>query len=61
MRLGCCVAVAVTVADGYGSSSDWIPSLGTSICCRCGPKKTKKTKKKASLDVRCQFSLVTVP
>ena len=23
-------------------SSDWTPSLGTSICLRCGPKKTNK-------------------
>ena len=38
MRLGSCVAVAQ--ASGY--SSDWTPSLGTSICCRCGPKKTEK-------------------
>ena len=25
-------------------SSDWIPSLGNSICRRCGPKKQKKNK-----------------
>ena len=24
------------------SCSDWIPSLGTSVCCRFGPKKPKK-------------------
>ena len=30
---------------GWGSySSDWTPSLGTSICLGCGPKKTKKKK-----------------
>ena len=33
------VAVAVEKAGGY--SSDWTPSLGTSIRCQCGPKKTK--------------------
>ena len=32
----------VAVAGNYSSNST--PSLGTSICCGCGPKKTKKTK-----------------
>ena len=27
-------------------SSDWTPSLGISICCKCGPKKQKKKRKK---------------
>ena len=37
--------VAVAVASNY--SSDWTPSLGTSIRLGCGPKKTKqKTKNK---------------
>ena len=44
------VAVAVAVAYAYGYNSDATPSLGTSICHRCGLKKTnkqtKKTKKK---------------
>ena len=31
-------------ARGY--SSDLTPSLGISICCRCGPKKAKKKNKK---------------
>ena len=34
MGLRTCVAVAVEY------SSDWTPSLGASICCGCGPKKT---------------------
>ena len=39
------VAVAAASAGGY--SSDSTPSLaGTSICCGCGPKKTKGQKKK---------------
>ena len=39
--LGFCVAVAVAVAVAQASScsSDWTPSLGTSICCGCSPKK----------------------
>ena len=37
MRLGSHVAVAV--AGSY--SSDSTPSLGTSICCGCGPEKQK--------------------
>ena len=37
--------VAVVVVQGCSYSSDSIPSLGTSIWCECGPKKTKnKTK-----------------
>ena len=28
-----------------GCSSDLTPSLGTSICCKCGTKKVKKKKK----------------
>ena len=39
------VAMAVAWADGY--SSDLTPSLGTSICCRCGHKKKKKKKQEA--------------
>jgi len=41
-RLGSRVAVAVAVAEAGGYSSDWTPSLGTSMCCRCGPQKTKR-------------------
>ena len=37
-----CVVVAVAVAGSY--SSDSTPSLGTSICCGCGPKKKNKNK-----------------
>ena len=44
MWLGSHIAVAVMEAGSY--SSDSTPSLGTSICCRCGPKKAKKKKKK---------------
>ena len=44
IRLGSLIAVAVTQAGGY--SSDLNPSLGTSICHRCGPKKVKRQKRK---------------
>ena len=37
--LGSGVAVAVAVASSY--SSDSTPRLGSSICCRCSPKKEK--------------------
>ena len=40
MQLRCCVAVAVVLAGSC--SSDSTPSLGTSICHGCGPKKRKK-------------------
>jgi len=37
--------VAVAVTEAGSCSSDLTPSLGTSICCRCGSKKEKKKKK----------------
>ena len=30
----------------------WTPSLGTSTCCRCGPKKTKRKKQKRKRKIR---------
>ena len=45
--LGSGIAVAMTLARGH--SSDLTPRLGTSICHRCGPKKTKKKRKIFSL------------
>ena len=42
-RLGFFIAAAVAWASGY--SSDSTPSLGTSICHRCGPKKDPPPKK----------------
>ena len=44
MRLESCVAVVRVSAGGY--SSDWTPSLETSICRGNGSRKGKKTKKK---------------
>ena len=49
-QLGSRIAVAMAKAGGY--SSNWTPSLGISICCRWGPKKTKKKR---------QLSRWTVP
>ena len=34
-------------------NSIWIPSLGISICCGCGPKKGKK-KKKSPVNIECK-------
>ena len=42
-QLGSRVAVTLVQAGGY--SSHLTPSLGISICCRCGPKQTKKKRK----------------
>ena len=42
-RLGSHVAVALVQASNY--SSDSPPSLGTAICHRCSPKKTKRPQK----------------
>ena len=44
MSLGSGFAVAVAQAGSY--SSDLTPSLGTSICCTCSPKKQTKKKPK---------------
>ena len=44
MRLRSGVAVAVVQASSC--SLDWTPSLGSSICRGCGPKRTKDKKKK---------------
>ena len=41
-RIWCCCGCGVAA----GHSSDRTPSLGTSMCCWCGPKKTKKKKAK---------------
>ena len=41
-RLVSGIAVPVMQASGY--SSNLTPSLGTSMCRRCDPKKTKKKK-----------------
>ena len=49
MRLGSCVVVAL--AQASRNSSDQTPSLGSSICHGCGPKKkTKRQKEKKNRD-----------
>ena len=52
--LGVCLGSGLAVAVVYvgGCSSNSTPTLGTSICYRCSPKKTKKKKKKAFSGVR---------
>ena len=52
-QLGSCMAVAVVQAGSC--SSDSTPSLGTSVCHGCGPKKIKKKKEDTSPDFR-EFS-----
>ena len=44
MQLGSCVAMAVVWVGSCSSSST--PSLGTSICCGCSPKKQKIKKER---------------
>ena len=61
MRLGSCIVVAVVQAGCFSSNST--PSLGTSICCRCGPKKTHKILSwflKAACPAHCQSREVLV-
>ena len=36
--------VAVAVVEASSCSSEWTPSLGTSICHGCGPEKKKEKK-----------------
>ena len=38
------LALLVALEQAGGRSSDSAPKLGTSICCRCSPKKKKKKK-----------------
>ena len=45
-QLRCCIAVAV--AQAGSCNSDSTPSLGTSICHGCSPKRQKKKRKKKS-------------
>jgi len=49
MWLGSCVAMAMALAGSC--SSKLTPSLGTSICCRCGPKKKKKKKREREREI----------
>ena len=46
------VAVAVAAAGAWASSysSNSVPSLGTSICRECSPKKQKKKKRSINSD-----------
>ena len=48
MRLGSGFAVAV--AQASSCSSNLTPSLGTSICHKCGPKKKGKKKREVKRD-----------
>ena len=50
MWLGTRLAVAVAEALSY--SSYWTPSLGTSICHGCGPKKQKDPSPKKRKEIR---------
>ena len=44
--------VAVSCSIGGSCSSDWTPSLGTSICQGYGPKKKKEERKQESKKAR---------
>ena len=48
-RAGLGSGIAVAVAEASSYRSNLVPSLETSICCRCNPKKQKtKTKTKTN-------------
>ena len=57
MRLGSGVAVAVVYAGSC--CSDSTPSLGTSIYPECGPKKTKRPKKRKDSATVSRKTVVT--
>ena len=51
--------VAVAVVQAGSCSSDLTPSLGTSKCCRCDPKKAKTSEQiKVSLWLGCPSSFI---
>ena len=54
MQLRSHVTVAVTTY-----TSDWTPSLGTSICHECSPKRTKRQKKKKILSLNRKFAYLS--
>ena len=59
-QLRSCIAVAV--AEAGSCSPDSTPSLGTSICCKCGPKKqTNKQTKKLLGPSRRPWHLYMIP
>ena len=58
MQLRSGVAVAVAQAGRYSSNST--PSLGTSICCGCGPKK-KKAKMMTMVETLLVLTRMTPP
>ena len=45
LQTGLRSGVAMALAQASNYSSDWTPSLGTSICYKCGPMKKKEKKK----------------
>ena len=53
--------VAVAVVQAGSCSSNSTPSLGTSICCRCGPKKTKNKQNKGFLFLVAKLSWSKIP
>ena len=53
--------VALAVAQAGSCSSDSIPSLETSICCRGGPKKTKTNKQKSYMKKLYVLSMEVSP
>ena len=66
MQLGSPVAVAVAVAKASSCSLESTPSLGTSICHRCIPKKKKKKKSNPALQeenpilrIKIQINVIT--
>ena len=54
--LGSGSRIAVALAQAGSYSSDSTPSLGTSICCGCSPKKKRQRTKNSVLN-ECVFAL----
>ena len=58
MQLEFCVAVAVVLASGY--SSDWTPSLGTSMCRGYGLRKDKEKNKKERKNEKDKYHMISL-
>ena len=57
--VGCRLVLLLAVARSPGSYiSDSTPSLGTSICRRCGPKKQKKERKKEKILLQIYLAIL---
>ena len=53
--------VSVAVAQASSCSSNLTPRLGSSICCRCSPKKGRKKKRKTEANLQISKRIFWLP